>query len=108
MEVRIYAPQTVGSAKYFRTDSDKLRQAITSCILYLVGSNFRIPGHFFSSINPLFPRTKERRQNEQCTGEVLGEQLLEFRDENESDGSLQEAPEILFTPSEIDSVHAVY
>ncbi|XP_078346398.1 uncharacterized protein LOC144631729 [Oculina patagonica] len=83
-------------------------QAKTSCILYLVGSNCRIPDPFFSSINPLFPRTKERRQNEQCTGEVLGEQLLEFRDENESDSSLQEAPEILFTPSGIDAVHAVY
>ncbi len=39
---------------------------------------------------------------------MLGEQLLEFRDENESDVSLQEAPETLLTQSERDSVQFIY
>ncbi len=37
---------------------------------------------------------------------MLEEQLLEFRDENESDVSLHEAPGISLTPSEIDRFSA--
>ena len=38
---------------------------------------------------------------------MLGEQLLECHDENESDGSLQETPDMLLSPTESDSLHFI-